>query len=127
MMLVGVPVLGLFGILEAGRSLAAPPSVSGDWTVEFDSAANCAGLARLRQPALTISQSGTEARITLNDGRATTLEASINESSLTAKSLTAAITGKAAQRVLEGKVELDGCGPVAFRAVRQAPAKKRGE
>ena len=127
MLLVGLPVLGLFGILEVGRSLAAPLSIGGEWTLEFDPAANCGGPARLRQPALNISQSGTSALIALNDGRTTTIDASIDGSTVAAKSLTATITGKQGQRVLEGKMDFDGCAPVAFRAVRQAPAKKRGE
>ena len=127
LLLVGVPVLGLLGILEAGRGIAAPPSISGDWTLQFDPAAPCAnGRASLRQPALSISQSGTGALITVNDGHATTLEASIDGSTLTAKSLTANIAGKPGERTLEGKMHFDGCAPVAFRAVRQA-TKKRGE
>jgi len=127
MLLVGLPVLGLFGILEVGRSLAAPLSIGGEWTLEFDPAATCAGPARLRQPALNISQSGTSALIALNDGRATTIDAAIDGATVSAKSLNATITGKQGQRLLEGKMEFDGCAPVAFRAVRQAPAKKRGE
>ena len=127
LLLVGVPVLGLLGILEAGRGIAAPPSISGDWTLQFDPAAPCAnGPASLRQPALSISQSGTGALITVNDGHATTLEASIDGSTLTAKSLTASIAGKPGERTLEGKMHFDGCAPAAFRAVRQA-TKKRGE
>ena len=126
LLLVGVPVLGLLGILEAGRAITAPLSVGGDWALEFDPAAPCAtGPASLQQPALSISQSGTEALITVNDGHATTLEATINGSALTAKSLKASIAGKLGARTLEGMMRFDGCAPVAFRAVRQAP-KKRG-
>jgi len=128
--MVGVPVLGLLGILEAGRSIPAPLSIGGDWTLEFDPAAHCAtGTAGLRQPALSISQSGTQALITLNDGHATTLEATINGAALTATSPTAGIaatiSGRLGERTLEGQMHFDGCAPVAFRAVRQAP-KKRG-
>ena len=127
MLLVGVPVLGLLGILEAGRGIAAPLSIGGEWTLEFDPAARCAsGPAGLRQPALSISQSGTEALITLNDGHATTLEATVHGDNLSAKSLTATISGKPGARTLEGTMNFDGCAPVAFRAVRQA-SKKRGE
>ena len=118
--------MGLLGILEAGRAITPPPSISGDWTLQFDPAAPCAnGPAGLRQPALSISQSGTEALISVNDGHATTLEATIDGATLTAKSLTATIAGKPGERTLEGKMHFDGCAPVAFRAVRQAP-KKRG-
>jgi|HubBroStandDraft_1064217.scaffolds.fasta_scaffold01803_8 hypothetical protein len=125
--MVGVPVLGLLGILEAGRGIPAPLSIGGDWTLEFDPAAQCAnGPASLRQPALNISQSGTEALVTVNDGHATTLEATIHGATLNAKSLTAIIAGKPGERTLEGSMNFAGCAPVAFRAVRQAP-KKRGQ
>jgi hypothetical protein len=125
--LVGLPVLCLFGIIEMGKGIAAPLSIAGEWTVQFDPAANCAGLARLRQPALSISQSGPGALITLNDGRSTTLPATITGATLTAASLTAAIAGKRGERVLEGKFNFDGCAPVAFHATRQAQGKKGGE
>jgi hypothetical protein len=125
MLLVGVPVLGLLGILEAGRGLSAPPAIGGEWGVEFGPAPHCAGgpAGRL-QPALSITQSGAQALITFHDGRATTLEATINGAAVTAKSLTATITGKADKRTLEGLMSFDGCAPIAFRAVRQAPGKR---
>ena len=127
MLLVGVPVLCLFGILEMGKGIAAPLSIGGEWTVQFDPAANCASLTYLRQPALSISQSGAGVLITLNDGRSTTFPATITGATLTAASLTASIAGKPGERVLQGKFDFDGCAPVAFRAVRQASAKKGGE
>lgn len=121
---MGIPLLGLLGILEAGRGIAAPPPISGDWTLQFDSAASCAsGPAGLQQPALSISQSGTAALITVNDGHATTLEATLDSATLTAKSpaasITASIAGQLGGRTLEGKMLFDGCGPVAFRALFQ--------
>jgi len=121
-------VLGLLGILEAGRGIAAPLSIGGEWNVAFDPAATgCAtGPAGLRQPALNISQSGVEALITVNDGHATTLEASVHGATLNAKSLTATIAGKPGERTLTGTMKFEGCGPAAFRAVRQV-ARKRGE
>ena len=61
--------------------------------------------------------------MTLNDGHATTREATVNGTALTAKSLTATISGKPGTRTLEGVAGFDGCAPVAFRAVRQAPKK----
>jgi len=84
-------------------------------------------LARLRQPALSISQSGRGALITLNDGRSTTFPATLTGATLTAASLTATLAGKPGERVLEGQFDFDGCAPVGFHAIRQAPAKKGGE
>jgi hypothetical protein len=127
LVLVGIPVLGLLGILQAGRRVHAPLSIGGDWTVEFAAAEGCAnGPAGLRQPALNISQSGTEALITLNDGHATTMEATVDNATLAAKSLTATISGRPGERTLAGQMNLKGCAPVAFRAVRQTPKKGGG-
>jgi predicted deacylase len=130
--MVGVPVLGLLGILEAGRSIPAPLSVGGDWALESDPTANCANPpgSLQRQLAWSISQSGAEAVITLHDGYGTTLEAAIDGATLTAKSpggaILATVAGKLDQRTMEGKVTLVGCAPVAFHAVRQA-SRNRSE
>jgi len=122
MLMVGIPVLGLLSILEAGRGVAAPLSIGGEWNLEFDpGAAQCPN--SLKQPALSISQSGTEALITVNDGRATTLQASIQGTTVSAGPLTANILGKLGHRTLEGHMSLAGCTPVAFHAVRQPPKK----
>jgi len=131
LLMVGLPVFGLLGILEAGRGIPAPLSITGDWTFKLDPATQC-GNGGARQPALNISQSGTEALISLNDGNghATTLEGTVNGNLLTAKSpvagISAVIAGKPGARTLEGTIQFDGCAPAAFRAVRQAP-KKGGE
>jgi hypothetical protein len=124
--MVGVPVLGLLGILEAGRSIRAPLSVSGDWDLHSDPTVDCANPpgSLQRQLVWSVSQSGTQALITLHDGYATTLDAAIDGDTLTAKSpsamIVATIAGKLGQRTLEGKVTLVGCAPVAFHAVRRA-------
>ncbi|MGD0364075.1 MAG: hypothetical protein ABSC93_24630 [Bryobacteraceae bacterium] len=126
MLLVGLPVLGLLGILDAGRSLRAPLSITGEWTVELDAGARCAaGPASPRQPALSISQSGSQATIALYDGHAAMFEATVEGTALTAGPLSATIAGQPGARTLEGTLNLEGCGPVAFRAVRQT-AKKGG-
>jgi hypothetical protein len=125
---VGLPLLGLLGILDAGRAIQAPPSIGGEWTLEVDPAAHCASPpgSILRQLAFNISQSGTQALVTLNDGHATTLEATVNGQTITCKSFVANIAGNQGRRTLEGTMSFDGCAPVAFRAVRQ-PSRKRGD
>jgi hypothetical protein len=123
--MVGVPVLGLLGILRAGRSIQAPLSVAGEWAIEADPTANCANPpgSLQRQLAWTISQSGTQATITLHDGYGTRLDAGIDGPTLTAGSpggtVAARITGGVEGRRMEGKITLPGCAPVAFHAVRQ--------
>ncbi|MGO4881674.1 MAG: hypothetical protein ACLP59_12730 [Bryobacteraceae bacterium] len=129
LLLVGVPVLGLLGILEAGRGIVAPIAISGEWTLQIDPAAACANdaSALLRQQGFSVSQSGPQALLTLHDGRGTTFEATVDGPQFAAKLATAAISarisGKPGSRTLEGKIAVDGCAPVNFRAVRQSAAK----
>jgi hypothetical protein len=127
MLLVGLPVLGLLGILETGRGIAAPPAISGEWNVQIDSAHDCAIDAWVRQPAMSITQSGTQALITLNYGTGTVLPATIQGSSLSATALTATVSGKPGERVLTGRIQLGACAPLAFHAVRRRSPKRQGE
>lgn len=117
--LVGAPVLGLLGILEAGRTVSAPVSVGGEWKVQSDSAVNCPAVPR----TLVISQSGADLLITLNGGR--TIEGAVSGSTLSGKSMQAAIGGTATARTLEGTMGVSGCEPITFRATRQP--RQRGE
>ena len=117
-LMVGAPVLGLLGILEAGRTIAAPPSIGGEWTLQFDAGPQCAGIPA----SLNISQSGPAATITLNDGR--TIQARVDGVTLSGESLRVSIAGKAGSRTLIGVLSLNGCGPVAFHAIRRAAAKR---
>jgi len=119
LVLVGAPVLGLLGILEAGRAIAAPVSVGGEWKIEPDSAVSCADV-----PAgMSISQSGAYALITLKDGE--TMDGAVSGATLSGKSLQASIAGNAAGRTLQGTMRLNRCGLIAFRAARQP--RKQGE
>src|SRR5262249_17892730 len=61
--LVGMPLLALLGILRAGQSLYAPPSLGGSWYLEADLGNLANGpcrdlLGRVTQPFMTICQSG---------------------------------------------------------------------
>lgn len=124
---MGLPVLALLGILDAGRGIAAPPAIGGDWIVEFKDVRYCPiGVAVLRQPALSISQSGTEAIITVNDGSASAITAVVKGTTLSGGSIHATILGKPGEHTMEGRISLDGCTPAEFRAFRQA-SRKRGE
>lgn len=72
-LLVGMPLLGLVGILRKGRGLSAPFSVSGVWNIETDSSQlaimPCAkSVFRFINPRLLISQSGKNLELTLNAG-----------------------------------------------------------
>jgi len=145
-LLVGIPLLGLLAILRAGERLTPPRYLGGAWTLEadFTSLANqaCRNLfSSLRQPFLSISQSGPALDLTLNNSQRTTLPGTLENSSLTvgvgrraspsaggncldpqAIWLRAEIAQQAGQRILIGTLGVagcPGCSPIPFRAQRQ--------
>src|ERR1700690_2562536 len=61
--LVGIPILGLLGILDIGHGLRAPIAIGGTWDVQVDlhslASTHCDALLASTQPwVLDISQSG---------------------------------------------------------------------
>src|SRR5437660_12104382 len=76
-LLVGLPLLGLAGVLKSGRSLNAPFSVDGAWKIDAGainaSAAPCGDfLSSVSNSPVSISQSGTSLVINLGGGKTTT-------------------------------------------------------
>lgn len=152
--LVGLPLVGLLGILRAGQHLTPPISVAGAWNVDADlSALASAGYGQLltgaRQPFLTISQSGTSLVFSLNNPQRTTLSGTIHDTTLTigpehsegfegtgghcgdprAIYLKAVVYKQGGQRVLTGILGIrscEKCVPVSFRAVRQVLSGRGG-
>ena len=145
--LVALPITGLVGILRSGRSLKAPTSVDGAWSVQAAAAnrtISCVSALGLdRDTPVTISQSGRFFEI--NAGNAggtgviegTTLQASLGGArTLPAGAdcggdgfvmLTATVDAKASPQVLSGTLSVAGCPScesVEFHAVKQAPQKK---
>jgi len=79
--LVGLPLVGVLGIVYLGERLEAPASVKGQWQIEVEGKApdpqDCS--AGLRSAlALMIVQSGPDLRITFNDEAQTTMIGHIN-------------------------------------------------
>lgn len=148
--LVGLPILGLVGVLKKGRSLTAPISVDGTWTLKADAAALAAlpcakALAGTQDATMSISQSGGNFTLNLNNGPkaaasgtldGTTFKASVPPAAWPGESgcasgqdfsIVAKVDPKANPRSLTGTLSLNGCAscaPVEFQAVRQTPAKK---
>jgi hypothetical protein len=148
--LVGLPLLGLVGILHAGSHLSAPPSIRGIWVVNADlrpwSDMPCGRLMTdARHPDLRITQFGTEVIVTLNDLEKTvmsgvlkgrTLDASVpcgmeatkpspNPSSADGASsslrLKAVVSDQGKQRSLIGTLSLEGCANCPVVALRATP------
>jgi len=150
--LVGIPLLGLIGIVRRGQHLQAPVSVGGSWNVEADfspwSGKPCVDvLGSGKQPLLNISQSGDRLVLALNNPQSTVIAGSIRGTVLTAGTqdsadsaggscaasqaigITAELNKDGQQHALTGTFKLNtcrACAPVSFHAVRQA-GPKRGE
>jgi len=154
-LLVGLPLLGLVGILAAGRSLGAPVSVGGAWDLQVDlsvaQAQSCAAwLGSARPLTLNITQSGRYLTLTLSTLGNVSIPATLDGTRLATDAasptsskieggcigraglgLKAMIDPNANPRVITGVLSVNGCpscGSVSFRAKRQVlPTGNRGE
>ena len=144
--LVGIPLLSLIGIVRSGQHLQAPISVGGNWNVEADlspwSGKPCVDLLSGKQPLLSISQSGDNLTLLLNNPQATVLAGTIRGTALRANTedrasdqcsagqaiaITAEVSKDGERRALTGAFRLNRCrecAPVSFHALRLAALKK---
>jgi hypothetical protein len=151
-LLVGLPLLGLVGILKAGRQVSAPISVTGEWKLDVQAidplSTRCGRLlASFQNASITISQSGKALVVSSNISATTTGQGVIEEGTVrgviplgdvaasdqgcgnsTAVTFVANLELHAQPRQITGSIALDNCPsckPVTFRAVRQGSAAKR--
>jgi len=142
--LVGLPVLGLVGVLKSGHGLTAPYSIDGSWKIEPRSspasyASSCPKFfSSIFSAPFSISQSGKTVVISLNDGRTSTgtlegkaLEAQFPRTDNSGAecgdrslSLTATLDPRTEPRTLTGTLSVENCAgcSLEFRAVRQPPS-----
>jgi hypothetical protein len=74
-LLVGVPVLGVAGVLRAGAYIEPPAAVGGRWSVRADGPASAGSscgprLETIARSGITISQSGPHVSVDVGEGRA---------------------------------------------------------
>jgi hypothetical protein len=150
--LVILPLVGLAGILKAGRHLTAPISIDGLWTMRVDStqidSLPCGKfLAATPDQTIAIAQSGRSFVLTFPSGsklagpgdlNGTTLRASLTAPSESPDSscpggsqlsLLASLDRRVDSNLLTGTVSVpncQSCAPVGFQAERQAPATTKG-
>jgi len=144
-LLVGVPLLGLAGVLKAGHALAAPISVDGTWTLETSTATPLG--QSLQNSLMTISQSGNGLVMGLSNGLKTTGAGVLSGTAIDANlplpematnhcgsdatlALTAAIDSKAEPKTMLGTISLRGCAlgdELHFRALRQNRSSTKRE
>jgi hypothetical protein len=139
-LLVGVPALGVAGVLRAGARLQAPPAIGGAWSVEAAARpADTACASRYAPAELRVSQSGVH--LTLTWGKAT-LRGRIADGALTAVEardgggcadgplrIDVPLSRERRPGTLRGTVSVEGCADcprVPFDATRKAPAPTRG-
>jgi hypothetical protein len=136
---VGLPLLGLVGILKSGRGMIAPFSVDGAWKIEsavgHPLASPCGDyLSSVSNAPFSISQSGRTLVVTLGGTKTAigTLEGKVIKAQFAGAgvaecrdrglSLTATLDPLVEPRTFTGTLSVEGCGscaPLEFRAVRQ--------
>lgn len=136
--LVGLPLLGLGGVLKAGRHLTAPISVDGTWKVEPTSvpADACSkAVSALVASNLVISQSGKTLAMNINGSGKTPFAGSLEGQDISASlgtvsgcsgdqpvTLTAFVNRNSEPKSLTGSLSMANCAscsPVEFRGVLQ--------
>jgi hypothetical protein len=141
--LVGIPILALIGILDAGHDLRAPVSVSGAWDLQADwgplTSAPCAVLwaDSSEQRVLEVSQSGKYLTLsidpltgsgTIENGRLTA-EALRPMKPVSCQSGENSVNFKASfesSDAMNGSLRVNGCAScsgIPFRAVRRKETK----
>lgn len=84
LILVGLPILGILGLLRAGQNLAAPITLAGTWDAQLhlesptDSSV-CEAPIRPAPVVLSIKQSGQHVFLTFDDLQKTTLKGNVQD------------------------------------------------
>jgi hypothetical protein len=146
--LVGLPLLGLAGVLKSGRNLTAPISIDGTWKIEADltsiGSRSCANaLSSVLSSPLTISQSGL--KLVVSSAKAKTVSlATIDGTKINASlvpsadsgcgsdqtlTLVADVNRNASPRTLTGQLtasDCSSCAPIEIHATKQPKPQAGG-
>lgn len=153
-LLVGLPLLGLIGVLKAGRRLTAPISVDGTWKLDTTAGYLLSGpcgkpLASLQSSTMTISQSGTSLVLALGEASKALGSGTIDGTALRGTmplnneaaardpscgtnlvlALAANVDPKTEPRSMTGTIVVSGCSSCAtinYRSVREIRSGRRG-
>ena len=151
LLLVILPLIGLVGILRAGRTVTAPVSIDGLWSLRVDSAQidslPCGkALAAIPDKTMAIMQSGKTFVVTIPGGPNLTAAGTLEGTTLRAAlvparesrescavgselSLLATVDRRVDSNVLTGTLSApncQSCASVGFQAERQAPPTSKG-
>ncbi len=87
LLMVGVPLVFIVVVMNAGRDIVAPPSIGGDWVMEWEQPAAAAkGERRLPEAvggSLGISQSGRHLTAQWNQDRASAMKGTLDQGQFT--------------------------------------------
>lgn len=87
LLMVTLPALGVLGIIQIGKSLEAPISVGGTWSIEHQQMNGCQEIWNWSEnPEIEIKQSGPILEIILNDSSRSHLKGILDRSNLYATS-----------------------------------------
>lgn len=150
-LLVGLPLVGLAGVLKTGRTIKAPVSIDGTWKI--DSTSPRAGgqfcekaIAALSTSSFAISQSGKTLTVTLHNPAKTSGQGFLEDTNLGAALattdssisdcpagqiliLTASIAPNTNPRSMTGSLSVKdcpSCAGIEFHAVRQPKTQGGG-
>lgn len=137
LVLVGIPIVGVLGLLRLGSNLEPPISVGGEWYLALTNStqveASCAGLLDANvQPVLTVSQSGPHLVLELNTAEKIRFKGTLNESTITTAQnepetvvFQVTIDHQSQPNTLAGAVTLPACKtPLTFTGFRHSHVAK---
>jgi hypothetical protein len=125
LLLVGVPILGVLGLLRLGANLAAPVAVAGDWLLVEAPYSSCMNGLVWDQPSkMAIAQSGRLLVVSLSDANHSVLTGKLDGLAITAESdrglrLSAAVDKNEDPYRMEVELTVSDCSePVQWSATR---------
>jgi hypothetical protein len=129
--LVGLPLLGVFGVLQLGKDLKVPISIGGDWRAELQegdvTGDQCSRQGFSGTFIISVSQSGRRLALRVNDGSTYTLTGGLTGNSISAAdirsglSVDATVDRNLEPDLMSGHLTLN-CGDV--RKLRFAATKQ---
>lgn len=135
--LVGLPIFGIFGVLHFGKGIRSPISVAGDWYADLrpgsEGQAYCGEKAIGRAFTINVSQSGSVWTIGFNEGHFARLNATLADTRVFAADADASLQIKAEINKpsepdrMFGSIIIASCDDkdgVAFVATRQTGPKR---
>jgi hypothetical protein len=124
-LLVGVPILGVLGLLQLGANLVAPVAVAGEWLPSEAPSSGCMSGLVWDQPAkMAIAQSGRLLVVSLSDANHSILTGTLDGLAISAEYdsrlwLSAAVDSSADPYQMQVELTVGDCPePVRWRATR---------